>query len=205
MRYRLTTPAILFLESMTPLHFVTSQAMVGSAPLLSLFVSTQHWERFAAALEKRDAVAVMIDAIEEGERDRLSGERADLEGERERLTADVRALTERVARLAAELDRKIAALADAERRQAAADVGSTAHREATRREVLPEHRGELLVVVDDEDTHRWSMEGPFFMRSRSAGGRRCGRQNDAKCRSFCRRATHLDVSMHSSNNTVTNG
>ena len=61
----MTTPAVLFLESMRPLNFVGSQAMVFLRPILASFFSAQDYERLAAILEKRQSVDALIGRIEQ--------------------------------------------------------------------------------------------------------------------------------------------
>lgn len=61
---RMGTPAILFLESVKPLNFLGSQAMVFLAPVVTAVVSPAQWERLSKLLERRDAIEALIVAIE---------------------------------------------------------------------------------------------------------------------------------------------
>ncbi len=57
-------PALLALESLRPLNYVSSQFMVFLEPLVGNFVSTQDYERMAQILERRESIQVLIDKIE---------------------------------------------------------------------------------------------------------------------------------------------
>lgn len=60
-------PAILALESMRPLNFLGSQAMVALKPFVEVLVSSGDYERFTLLLERRDAVPALIACIEQQE------------------------------------------------------------------------------------------------------------------------------------------
>lgn len=61
---RMAAPAILALQSMKPLNFVGSQALVGMQPFVELFISREEYERFAAVVERRDGYERLIELIE---------------------------------------------------------------------------------------------------------------------------------------------
>lgn len=63
-RYRMTVPAILFLESMKPLSFVGSQAMYFFEPMVRALFAVPEYERFAALMERRESVEALLVAIE---------------------------------------------------------------------------------------------------------------------------------------------
>lgn len=63
--YRMTVPAILFLESVKPLNFIGSQIMVFFEPFVHIFFTLPDYERLAIILEKRDNVERLIEIIEE--------------------------------------------------------------------------------------------------------------------------------------------
>ncbi len=63
-RRGLAAPAILFLETVSPLNFLGSQALHGIAPLLDVIGSAEDAQRLAAILERRDAVAILRSRIE---------------------------------------------------------------------------------------------------------------------------------------------
>ncbi len=61
---RLDAPAIFMLESMKPLSFVGSQAMVFFAPLLVTIFDRATYERVQRLLERREALEALIVKIE---------------------------------------------------------------------------------------------------------------------------------------------
>lgn len=63
-RRKLETPAILFLESLRPLNYLGSQAMVFFEPIVSIAVPTNKYNMVAKVLERRSFVQVLIDKIE---------------------------------------------------------------------------------------------------------------------------------------------
>lgn len=66
----MSAPAIFFLESIKPLNFVASQAMIFFAPILTTFFSRSDYERLARILEDRGSLEELlgrIEALEAGE------------------------------------------------------------------------------------------------------------------------------------------
>ena len=63
-RRNMSVPAVMFLESVRPLNFVGSQAMVFFKPILSRFFSRVEYDRIAIILEKREVVDILIREIE---------------------------------------------------------------------------------------------------------------------------------------------
>jgi hypothetical protein len=63
-RFGLTIPAILALESMRPLSFVGSQFMHVLSPSVSAVLSTSEWDAMAALLEDRRGMDYLIGYIE---------------------------------------------------------------------------------------------------------------------------------------------
>ena len=63
-RYRAELPAQFMLESMRPLNFVGSQALVFFQPLLGAFLNPQDLTEMAELLEHRSSIDAIIDAIE---------------------------------------------------------------------------------------------------------------------------------------------
>jgi len=61
----MTVPAILFLESMKPLSFVGSQALYFFEPMVRALFTVPEYERFAALLERRETMEVLLVRIEE--------------------------------------------------------------------------------------------------------------------------------------------
>ena len=72
-RRRLTTPAILFLESVKPLNVVGSQFLYFLDPIVHLFVPFPDLPRIARLLEDRDAIERLVLAIEACDPDRQGG------------------------------------------------------------------------------------------------------------------------------------
>jgi hypothetical protein len=63
---RLEVPAILTLESCRPLSLVAGQALLFFQPLAQALFPLPHLERFAALLERRDALDALTRLIEGG-------------------------------------------------------------------------------------------------------------------------------------------
>jgi hypothetical protein len=61
---RLEVPAILTLESVRPLSFVASQAMIFFQPLVQALLRFDDYGRFAALAERRDALETLTTLIE---------------------------------------------------------------------------------------------------------------------------------------------
>jgi len=66
-KYRMTVPALLFLESVRPLNFIGSQAMLMFQPFLGVLFNHHDLEIFRQFLEKRENMEVLMRAIEEKE------------------------------------------------------------------------------------------------------------------------------------------
>ncbi len=64
-RRNMSVPAVMFLESVRPLNFVGSQAMVFFKPILSRFFSRDEYDKMATVLEKRVVVDMLIKEIEQ--------------------------------------------------------------------------------------------------------------------------------------------
>ena len=66
---RMSAPAMFLLESLEPMNFVASQAMVFFQPIVSAFFDTAAYGRLSRILERRDAIRRLLDRIEahEGE------------------------------------------------------------------------------------------------------------------------------------------
>jgi hypothetical protein len=78
---RMTTPAILFLESVRPLNYIGSQVMVFFAPVVRGFFGLLEWDELRVVLERRESIGYFLDLIEAkesvviAEEDRLKAER----------------------------------------------------------------------------------------------------------------------------------
>jgi hypothetical protein len=64
-RFGMTVPAILFLESMKPMSFVGSQAMLVFSPFVNILASRAEWDALQSLLEDRRGIEVVIRRIEE--------------------------------------------------------------------------------------------------------------------------------------------
>jgi hypothetical protein len=72
----LEVPAILALESVRPLSFVASQAMIFFQPLVQSLLRFGDYRRFAALAERRDALEALTVAIERRAADVAAARRA---------------------------------------------------------------------------------------------------------------------------------
>jgi hypothetical protein len=68
----LTTPAIVFLESVRPLNYVSSQTLQFFSPILSVVADPRACNELAAFLEHRGSVEFLRQRIEELEREAKS-------------------------------------------------------------------------------------------------------------------------------------
>lgn len=66
---KLTTAAILFLETGKPLNFVASQFLVFIQPFATFLLNQQEYERFTRTLEHRQGVELLIQAINRADAD----------------------------------------------------------------------------------------------------------------------------------------
>ena len=57
----------MFLESIRPLNFLSSQVIVFFEPIVALAISTKELALFGQILEKRKSIPLLIDIIEEKE------------------------------------------------------------------------------------------------------------------------------------------
>ena len=64
---RMSAPAVLFLESLRPLSFIGSQAMVFLQPVVASFFSPLEYERLAQILERRESIGLFIERIQESQ------------------------------------------------------------------------------------------------------------------------------------------
>ena len=81
---RMATPAILFLESVRPLNYIGSQAMIFFAPLVHAVFSLREYDLIQEALEHREAISYLLDLIEEKDTQVHKHERADKQARRDR-------------------------------------------------------------------------------------------------------------------------
>lgn len=62
---RLTAPAIMFLESIKPLNYISSQVMIFFEPVILSIFSIAQYREIAIILEERGAIERIIEMIEE--------------------------------------------------------------------------------------------------------------------------------------------
>lgn len=62
---KLTTPALVFLESVRPLNYVSSQLMHFFSPLVACLCQPQKYDAFARFLERRESVDYLCRRLEE--------------------------------------------------------------------------------------------------------------------------------------------
>ena len=73
LRFGLSVPAILFLESMRPLNFLGSQFMHIMSPAVHTLVPMAEWDHLAHLLEDRRGVEYLIRRIETAVEEKASG------------------------------------------------------------------------------------------------------------------------------------
>jgi hypothetical protein len=74
-KYRLTTPAVLFLESVRPLNFVGSQAMLFFAPMVHSLFTAREYDLLQQAMERRETMSYFVDLLEAKEVDAAKREK----------------------------------------------------------------------------------------------------------------------------------
>jgi hypothetical protein len=74
---RMTPVAIVMLESSKPLSFLANQFMVFMQPFYRAFFTFREYEEFAAMLEDRNNIEVLIRVIERLEEEKHEQKRAD--------------------------------------------------------------------------------------------------------------------------------
>jgi hypothetical protein len=73
---RLAMPAILFLESVRPLNFIGSQAMLFFQPMLRSLFTLRDYDLIQQALERRETVGYLADLLEAKDEVLVERERA---------------------------------------------------------------------------------------------------------------------------------
>ena len=74
---KLETAAILTIESALPLSVVAGQAMLFFEPLVAAFLRLPDYRRFARLVENRDALAILVQRIEDRADERETRKRAE--------------------------------------------------------------------------------------------------------------------------------
>lgn len=78
--YRMSVPAIIFLESSQPLNFVASQVMVFFKPFISAFFNTREYDLLQTMLEDRNTIEFLLKTIESYEENSLDGNKGSQDG-----------------------------------------------------------------------------------------------------------------------------
>ena len=73
--WKMSVPAILFLESVKPLNYIGSQVLVFFAPIVRTIYSNPDYDEFVALMEERGNVELLLRRIEQKEAVRESGPR----------------------------------------------------------------------------------------------------------------------------------
>jgi len=63
--WKMTVPAILFLESVKPLNYIGSQIMVFFEPFVQTLFNLKDYDTFRALMERRESVELLLLKIEE--------------------------------------------------------------------------------------------------------------------------------------------
>ncbi len=72
---RLSVPAILFLESVKPLNYIGSQAMVFFEPVVQTIFNFKDYNTLRSALEKRESIEILLQKIESLDADAYTREK----------------------------------------------------------------------------------------------------------------------------------
>ncbi|MDP3024981.1 MAG: hypothetical protein Q8O10_05550 [candidate division Zixibacteria bacterium] len=75
--WKMSTPAILFLESVKPLNYIGSQMMVFFEPFVQTLFSWKDYDEFRKIMEERENVERLIQAIEKFDAEALTKEKED--------------------------------------------------------------------------------------------------------------------------------
>ena len=62
---KMAAPAIMLIESLRPLNFIGSQLLYFLAPFAEIIFNPKEYQEFAALLENREYVKILIDSIDE--------------------------------------------------------------------------------------------------------------------------------------------
>ena len=95
-RMRMSVPAVFFLESIKPMSYVGSQALVFFEPFVQTLFTVRSYQRFAALLEDRENLERLIQRIEAIDNEVSRKERAEKKARREAARATTTRRHERV-------------------------------------------------------------------------------------------------------------
>lgn len=76
-KLRFTVPAVIFLESVRPLNFVGSQAMLFFAPVVHALFAMHEYDLLQQALERRETLGYLADLLEAKEEVQIEREKAE--------------------------------------------------------------------------------------------------------------------------------
>lgn len=76
---KLSVPAIMFFESVKPLSFVGSQALIFFQPMVQAFLNRREYDEFAVMMEDRENVELLLQEIERQEAEWQARERFEKE------------------------------------------------------------------------------------------------------------------------------
>jgi len=65
----MAAPATLFLDSLRPLNYIGSQALIFLRPFLTPLFNVAQYDRLTEILERREGLAALVEAIEAAEAD----------------------------------------------------------------------------------------------------------------------------------------
>lgn len=74
---KLSVPAIMFIESVKPLSFVGSQALIFMQPIVQAFLNRKEYDEFAVLMEDRENVELLLQEIERQEAQWQAREKAE--------------------------------------------------------------------------------------------------------------------------------
>ncbi len=75
--WRMTVPAILFLESVKPLNYIGSQMLVFFEPFVQAFFTVRDYNEFVRMMEERENVERLLQRIEKLDAEMLQKEKED--------------------------------------------------------------------------------------------------------------------------------
>ena len=74
---KMSVPAIMFFESVKPLSFVGSQALIFFQPMVQAFLNRREYDEFAVMMEDRENVELLLQEIERQEAEWQAKERTE--------------------------------------------------------------------------------------------------------------------------------
>ena len=87
-RRRLSLPAIMTLESIMPLNYLGSQALVFFQPFVAAFLETADYKQFQEMLEHRPSIRYMIKILEDREEEFIARQKADKQKRKDAAAGD---------------------------------------------------------------------------------------------------------------------